>query len=130
MKFFARVPKINFMAQRRTGLIVSLVLTAASIALVLTRGLNLGIDFTGGVLVEVSYPQSVELETVRDDLKKGGFEHAIAQYFGSTTAVLIRLPIAHTAEGEANSAQISTQVLKALDAGGQKTELRRIEFVG
>ena len=126
MKFFARVPNIDFMAQRRVGLIVSSILTVSAILLVLVRGLNFGIDFTGGVLVEVVYPQSVELDTVRENLKKGGYERAVAQYFGGTADVLIRLPPAK----ESNSAQVSTNILRALDAETNKVELRRIDFVG
>ncbi|MEK6805091.1 MAG: protein translocase subunit SecF [Pseudomonadota bacterium] len=126
MKLFAAVPKINFMAQRRNGLVVSFVLTLAALTLLATRGLNLGIDFTGGVLVEVHYPQTVELEQVRGELAQGGFERAVAQYFGSTTDILIRLP---PAQGE-SSAQVSTEVLGALDARNNNIELRRIEFVG
>jgi len=127
MKFFARVPKFNFMAQRKVGLIVSLVLTLSSVALLATRGLNFGIDFTGGVLVEVVYPQGVELAAVRKDLVDGGYHNAVAQAFGSTQNVLIRLP---PAEKGANSAQVSNQVLDTLQHSGKKVELRRIEFVG
>lgn len=126
MKFFARVPKIDFMAQRKAGLVVSLALTIASVVLLATRGLNLGIDFTGGVLVEVVYPQTAELGDVRKRLSDSGFHSAIAQYFGGTQNVLIRLPPA----GDASSATVSTKVLEALQAGGQTVELRRIEFVG
>jgi preprotein translocase subunit SecF len=126
MKIFARVPNINFMAQRKTGLWVSLVLTLASIILLFTRGLNLGIDFTGGVLVEVAYPQSVELDRVREDLAKGGYPNAVAQYIGGSSQVLIRLPPAENA----SSAQVSTRVLEALQAEGRGVELRRVEFVG
>lgn len=126
MKIFSGVPKINFMAQRKTGLVVSFVLTLAALSLLATRGLNLGIDFTGGVLVEVHYPQTVELEQVREELTAGGFHRAVAQYFGSASDVLIRLP---PAQGE-TSAQVSTQVLGALGAEAKKIELRRIEFVG
>ncbi|SFF42502.1 protein translocase subunit secF [Fontimonas thermophila] len=126
MKFFARVPNINFMAQRKLGLAVSAVLTVAAILLVAIRGLNLGIDFTGGVLVEVEYPQSVELDTVRRHLAEAGYERAVVQYFGSTTAVLIRLPPAENA----SSAQVSTNILRALHAEESGISLRRIEFVG
>ncbi len=123
MRFFSRVPTINFMAQRKTGLAVSLALTLAAVVLLATRGLNFGIDFTGGVLVEVVYPQSVELEEVRAHLQAGGYHNAVAQYFGGTTNVLVRLPPAENA----SSAEVSNRVLESLGAG---VELRRIEFVG
>jgi len=126
MKFFAGVPSINFMAQRKAGLVVSLTLTLAAIVLLATRGLNFGIDFTGGVLVEVVYPQGVELEDVRGHLQQGGYHNAVAQYFGGTSNVLIRLPPAENA----SSAEVSTRVLEALRTGGREVELRRIEFVG
>ena len=126
MKFFARIPNFNFMAQRKAGLVISLTLTLAAVVLLATRGLNFGIDFTGGVLVEVVYPQGVELDSVRDQLQQGGYHNAVAQYFGGTSNVLIRLPPAENA----SSAEVSTRVLEALRTGGQTVELRRIEFVG
>lgn len=126
MKFLAGVPHIDFMAQRKTGLVVSLVLTVAAIVLLATRGLNFGIDFTGGVLVEVVYPQDVKLEEVRKNLTDAGYHNAVAQYFGGTSNVLIRLPPAENA----NSAEVSSRVIEALQVGGQTVELRRIEFVG
>lgn len=123
MRFFSRVPKIDFMAQRKAGFAVSVALTLAAVVLLATRGLNLGIDFTGGVLVEVVYPQSVELEDVRARLQAGGYHNAVAQYFGGTQNVLVRLPPAENA----NSAEVSTRILETL---GADVELRRIEFVG
>src|SRR4051812_26020804 len=115
MKIFAKVPNINFMAVRKRGLIASLILTAAALLLLLTRGLNLGIDFTGGVLVEVAYPQTIELEKVRADLSKAGYEHPVVQYFGGTSDVLIRLPPSK----ETNQAKISTAILDALGSSTQ-----------
>jgi len=126
MKFFARVPNINFMAQRKVGLVISGLLTVATIVLMFTRGLALGIDFTGGVLVEVVYPQSIELNDVRKDLGTAGYDKATVQYFGGTSDVLIRLPPTENA----SQAQVSTKVLEALHAREKKVELRRIEFVG
>lgn len=126
MKFFARVPNINFMAQRKTGLVLSSILTAAALALLLIRGLNLGIDFTGGVLVEVHYPKVVELDSVRAALKTGGYDNAVVQYFGTSSDVLIRLP---PVQG-AGASQISGDVLHALGAEANGVTLRRIEFVG
>lgn len=127
MRFFNRVPKFDFMGPRIVGLWVSGILTAAALALVLFRGLNLGIDFTGGVLVEVEYQQAVELDEVRSDLAAAGYERAVVQFFGSSTAVMIRLP---PTEGDASSAQVSAHLLEALHAADKQIELRRIEFVG
>jgi preprotein translocase subunit SecF len=127
MRIFSNVPNIDFMAQRKVGLIVSTVLTLAAILLVAVRGLNFGIDFTGGVLVEVSYAESVPLDQVRGDLAKGGYHGAVVQHFGSASTLLIRLPPTE----ETNSAQVSSRILEALSAsGGPAPELRRIEFVG
>lgn len=125
MKVFANVPKFDFMRQRKVGLVLSALLTTASILLVIFRGLNFGIDFTGGVLVEVAFPQSVQLEKVREDLAKGGYEHGVVQYFGGSSTVLIRLP-----PNSETSASLSSKVLTAVGAGEAGVEMRRVEFVG
>ena len=127
MRFFARVPNINFMAQRKTGLWVSAALTIAVTLLLIFRGLHLGIDFTGGVLVEVHYPETVELDQVREALAKSGYERAIVQYFGTTQDVLIRLP---PAEEGADQSKVSTAILDALGSETTGLDLRRVEFVG
>lgn len=123
---FSGVPNINFMAQRKTGLWVSSILTVASILLVVFRGLNFGIDFTGGVLLEVNYPQAVELDAVRADLARANYENPVVQYFGTSEDVLIRLPPTE----ETNSAKVSTAIIDALKSSQPNVELRRIEFVG
>lgn len=126
MKIFSGVPNINFMAQRKTGLWISALVTVVSILLVAFRGLNFGIDFTGGVLVEVHYPQTVHLDSVRADLAKANYENPVVQFFGTSSDVLIRLPPTQ----ETNSAKVSTTILDALHASEPNVELRRIEFVG
>ena len=126
MRIFSRVPKIDFMAQRKVALTVSIALSLLALSLLFVRGLNFGIDFKGGVLVEVVYPQSVQLDEVRGALAKGGYPEAITQYFGGTTDVLIRL----LPDASSSSAAISTKVLEALDAQKNGVTLRRIEFVG
>ena len=126
MKIFSGVPNINFMAQRKAGLWISSVVTVLSILLVVFRGLNFGIDFTGGVLVEVHYPQTVQLDSVRSDLARAHYENPVVQFFGTSSDVLIRLPPTQ----ETNSAKVSTAILDALHASEPKVELRRIEFVG
>ena len=132
MRVFSKVPKIDFMAQRKVALGVSILLSLIAIALLIGRGLNLGIDFKGGVLVEVAYPQTVQLEEVRAALDKGGYAEAVVQYFGGTSDVLIRLlPQAGTdADSKNAAAYISNKVLAALDAQKNNVQLRRIEFVG
>ena len=121
---FSGVPKIDFMAQRKIGLWVSSIITVLSILLVLFRGLNFGIDFTGGVLVEVHYPEAVQLDEVRAKLTTAGYENPVVQFFGTSEDVLIRLP----PTAETNSAKVSDSILQAL--GVAKENQRRIEFVG
>ncbi|HWY23347.1 MAG TPA: protein translocase subunit SecF [Nevskia sp.] len=133
MRIFSRVPKINFMAQRKTALGLSILLSLIAIGTLAYRGLNLGIDFKGGVLVEVVYPQSVQLEDVRGALDQGGYKEAVVQYFGGTTDVLIRLlpqATAAVADSKAAQAAVSTGVMNALGAPKNGIQLRRIEFVG
>ncbi|MGR3913709.1 MAG: protein translocase subunit SecF [Gammaproteobacteria bacterium] len=126
MEFFKRKTRIEFLSYRRLALLVSCALMAASIASLSMRGLNFGIDFTGGTLVEVGYRQSVEIESVRAALQQGQFEDAVVQHFGTARDVLVRLPAAAVAAvaaagGEsAGAAQISELVLRALrDAHGE-----------
>ena len=126
MKIFSNVPNINFMAQRRTGLVLSTLLTIGTILLLIFRGLNFGIDFTGGVLVEVHYQETVELDDVREALSKGGYERAVVQYFGTSQDVLIRLPPAE----DKDQAKVSTVILDALNSEADGIDLRRVEFVG
>ena len=85
---------IDFMGKRKLALTVSGVLIVISIVAMAARGLNLGIDFTGGTLVEVGYSDSVQLEPVREALLASGLDDAIVQHFGTSRDVLIRLPVA------------------------------------
>ncbi|MBK1691518.1 protein translocase subunit SecF [Ectothiorhodospira mobilis] len=117
---------IDFLGQRRIALSISAVLLVLSILLLVFRGLNFGIDFTGGTLIEVGYPGAVELNQVRDTLQEGGFDRASVQYFGTSSDVLIRLA---PRQGE-DSAQLSEQVLTQLRTAGGDVEMRRVEFVG
>ncbi|WP_319380046.1 protein translocase subunit SecF [Thiomicrorhabdus sp.] len=118
---------INFMGQRYLAMVVSLVLIVGSFAGLWLKGLNFGIDFTGGTLIEVSYPQAVELPTLRKHLAEAGFDEAVAQHFGSAEDVLIRI----APRDGMNSAQLSNQVMDALNASSdEEITLRRVEFVG
>ncbi|WP_018937722.1 MULTISPECIES: protein translocase subunit SecF [unclassified Thioalkalivibrio] len=119
---------IDFLGKRKITIAISLVLIIISVALLATRGLNFGIDFTGGTLVEVGYPEAVELDTIRETLSAGGYEGAQVQTFGTSRDVLIRLP---PSEDDDNPAMLSNRVLNALrDGGPDDPDLRRVEFVG
>ncbi|GAB6040131.1 protein translocase subunit SecF [Endothiovibrio diazotrophicus] len=117
---------IDFMGYRKSAILFSALLIAVSIISLATRGLSFGIDFTGGTLIEVGYPQPVDLPEVRSALKTGGVEEAVVQHFGTARDVLVRTP---PKEGE-NSAELSSRVLAALKKGDAGAEMRRVEFVG
>ena len=126
MKMLDNTKVIDFMSKGKLALIVSALLMLVSIASLATRGLNLGIDFTGGTLVEVGYSETADLTQLRSALEAGGFAGAVVQHFGTSQDVLIRLS-PQMGEG---TADISTRVLNALESGGHDVTLRRVEFVG
>ncbi len=116
----------DFMGKRKIATLLSGLLIIASIASLAIQGLNLGIDFTGGTLVEVGYSESVDLTQVRNALTNSEFKNGVVQYFGAANDVLIRIP---PSEG-LNNADISNKILSVLSDTGQNIEMRRIEFVG
>jgi len=116
---------IDFMGKRRLAMALSLILLVIAIASLAIRGLQLGIDFTGGTLIEVGYKDSVELDPVRKALAEAGFADGTVQHFGTAKDVLIRL-----APRDTDTAELGSKVLEALSASGHEVELRRVEFVG
>lgn len=126
MEFFKNETHVNFLAARIPALVLSLLLVAASAGFIAVKGLNFGLDFTGGVLLEVGYPEPVELDPIRSVLDEQGFPDAVVQHFGDTRDVLIRMQ----PRGEASNAEISTDVLRALRAENSGAAMRRVEFVG
>ena len=126
MQLISNQTNIDFMGKRRITAVLSFILIVVGIFSLFTRGLNLGVDFTGGVLLEISYEQPANLTDIRLRLEGGGFGAALVQSFGTSTDVLIRvLP----AEG-VDSAQVGDQILELLMADANPVELRRAEFVG
>lgn len=117
---------IDFMSKRKLAMIFSALALLAAIVGLFTRGLNFGIDFTGGVLIEVGYSQPADLNQVRQKLTQGGFENASVQQFGTATDVLIRLPV----QESKNDSDTGDKVFNALSGGGNDVTLRRVEFVG
>lgn len=127
MRLFKQATNIDFMTRRKVALAVSAVLIVVAIGSLAARGLNFGIDFTGGTLIEIGYPEPVDLSPVRSALAEGGFEEAVVQHFGTTRDVLVRLA---PREG-ISKAQLSTDIVRLLqEASGDVLDLRRVEFVG
>lgn len=121
----AKELNFNFMKARHIAMAFSIILLIVSIAALATRGLNLGLDFTGGTLLEVSYEKPANVESVRDQLDASGFLGSTVQHFGSETDVLIRM-------SEAYRDTLGLEVLEALNASdtSNDVQLRRSEFVG
>ncbi|CAG0911165.1 unnamed protein product, partial [Cyprideis torosa] len=118
---------IDFMGKRKLALFVSLGLVLVSLAMIAVRGLNFGIDFTGGTLVELGYSKPANIDNIRATLRENGFERAIVQNFGTAHDVLIRL----APRGEEDKAAVSNQVIDLLRSKADgPVEMRRIEFVG
>jgi preprotein translocase subunit SecF len=126
MEFFHKVTRFPFMNTRKVWYGLSAVLIAASLGLVVVRGLNLGIDFTGGVVVETNFPQAPNIDHLRDALAKADVTAAQVQAFGSSRDILVRLPPDPSVKGEQIGARI-LDVFKSVDAG---VKLQRTEVVG
>jgi len=119
-------PSFDFLGKRRYTSLLSLILVIGSIILMATRGLNFGVDFTGGTVIEVGYPVAIELDQVRETLAGAGFDEFIVQHFGSATEVMVRMP---PLEG-VQDVELSQRVMTVLQEDTPGVELRRVEFVG
>jgi len=126
MEFFRFKRDIPFMTYARSTTVVSLITFLFSVYFLATQGLNFGVEFTGGTVIEVHYTAAVEPGKVQADLAKAGFGESSVQNFGTSADVIIRLPLK---EG-VSSAQLSESVLAALRAGARDVDLRRVEFIG
>ena len=127
MQLFAKVPDFDFMSRRRVAVILSCVIIFFSLGSVGIRGLNFGVDFTGGVLLEVGYSDAANLTDVRNALADAGYDTALVQNFGSANDVLIRLP---PSGDEEEGTVVRDRVLDTLREYDSSVLLRRIEFVG
>ena len=122
-----KTTNINFIGNRNIALIFSGILTIISIASLAVNGLKMGIDFTGGTLIEIGYQKAADLTVLRNTLDEAGFSDATVQNFGSAKDVLIRLK---PHEG-LSSADISARVLEAINkTTSEPASVRRVEFVG
>lgn len=118
---------INFMSKRKIAMIFSLILISISIGSLVTKGLNLGIDFTGGYLIEAGYQSDVDLDKVRAALANADFKDAQVQNFGSSKDIIVRI----APRTDINKATIGDNVLGVLTStSDQAVDMRRVEFVG
>ena len=126
MRLIKEKTNINFLGEsrRKVALVISAVVVIASIVSLATRGLEFGIDFTGGILLEVGYPDTADLEGIRSNLLDSGFDDAQVQYFGAENDVLVRLP---PQDGDPRA--IRERLQAVLAAGGETVDLRRVETV-
>lgn len=126
MEFFHKVTRFPFMNTRRVWYGLSAVLIVGSLVLVFVRGLNLGIDFTGGVVVETTFPQAPNIDQLRAALAKAGVAAAQVQAFGSSRDILVRLPPDPNVKGE----QIGARILDVFNTVSPGAKLQRTEVVG
>ncbi|KTF15251.1 protein translocase subunit SecF [Pseudoalteromonas sp. H105] len=118
---------LKFMSLRKVAMGISTLLILASLASIFVKGLNFGLDFTGGTAVEVGFSQPADLKKVRSVLAENGFADASVQLFGSSQEILVRLaPRGDDVKAEV----IGNQVIEALKTADDSVEMRRIEFVG
>jgi len=150
LEFLKRDTRIDFIGRRRIAALISISVIVIVLLSLFFRGINLGIDFTGGTLVEVSYSSSVNTEEVRTNLRRSGLDGVVVQYFGTSRDVLIRLP----ADPEVDAAESSSLIISSLrepygetlaessendsqrcvfqdgTTGDCTVQMRRVEFVG
>jgi len=126
IEFFPFKKDIPFMRWGKVTTFISLATFILAVAALAIKGLNLGVDFTGGTLMEVTYQHPADLGAVRSALEKTGLPEVAVQTFGTSRDVLIRLPV----KSGGNAAQTSNTVMQALKAADSTVELKRVDFVG
>jgi preprotein translocase subunit SecF len=126
MELFKIKHDIPFMRYARVTTIISLLMFIAAVAALATKGLNLGVEFTGGTVLEVRYTQPAEIQNIREYLAAHGHADASVQNFGTSRDVLVRLPV----KLGITSAQLSEQVFQLLHTADASVQLQRVEFVG
>jgi preprotein translocase subunit SecF len=127
MKILQGKSTIDFMSKRMFALVFSVILIVVSIGSLFYQGLNFGIDFTGGYLIEVGYEKEVEIGPIRSTLAENGFEDAMVQHFGTAKDIMVRI----APREDINKAGLSDNIVAILQQNSEQTiSMRRVEFVG
>ncbi|MDP2746217.1 MAG: protein translocase subunit SecF [Gammaproteobacteria bacterium HGW-Gammaproteobacteria-13] len=113
---------INFMGVRNIAFAFTVLLTLLALGSLFTKGLNLGLDFTGGTQIELSYEQPADLSNIRAQLAGAGYADAVVQSFGATTDVVVRM--------QGDDPELGNKVAAALRQAGEQLEVKKVEFVG
>lgn len=127
MEFFKIRKDIPFMRYALAFNVISVITFVLAVLFLATKGLNLGVDFTGGTVIEVSYAQAADTQKIRGVLEQNGYGEAAVQTFGTSRDVLIRLP---AKMASATGAKLSESVMQVLRSADPEVTLRRTEFVG
>jgi len=128
MRFLKDKTNFDFMRLCNVAMMLSVALMVGSVVLLFVRGLNFGLDFTGGTLIEVSYPAAPQMADVRANLAASGHADAVVQTFGAANEIVVRIP---PRDSGSSDAELSTEVLHALQQGVEgEVLMRRVEFVG
>ena len=126
MEFFRIKRDIPFMRYALIFNVISIVTFVIAVGALAIRGLHLGVDFTGGTVMELKYPHPANLQQIREAVARLGFTDAAVQNFGTASDVLIRLPV----KAGLTSAQLSETVMAELKKLDPNVQLQRVEFVG
>ena len=126
MEFFKIKKDIPFMRYALVFNVISVVTFILAVGMLVVKGLNFGVDFTGGTVMELSYSQPADVPKIRYSLAKLGLEEVAVQNFGTSQDVLIRLPL----KAKTTSARLSETIMDTLRQVDPSVELRRVEFVG
>ncbi len=126
MEFFRIRKDIPFMRHALVFNIISLITFVLAVIFLATKGLHLGVEFTGGTVMEINYGHAVDVDKIRETLNRVNLAEATVQSFGSSQTALIRLPAKQGVTG----AQLSETAIKALRQDDRSVELRRVDFVG
>jgi preprotein translocase subunit SecF len=126
MEFFKIKKDIPFMRYALIFNVISAITFILAVFFLITKGLNFGVDFTGGTVMELNYSQQADIPKIRDTLDKLGYPDVAVQNFGTSRDVLIRLPL----RKDTSSAKLSDTVMAALRQGDPSVQLRRVDFVG
>ena len=120
------LPQFDFMGKRHVAAVVSVLLVVVSLGSIIFVGINRGLDFTGGALVEFGFPQAVDAESIRETLVEAGFENGVVQNYGAETDLLVRMPPV----AGVDQSDLGDRIARALDDTFAGVQLRRSEFVG